>query len=137
MGDEKSMNERGPRPLSWYRETYIKCGYRCAYCGKDLLYDFETWMGVEVDHIVPISKGGSDKLSNRVAACSICNGEKGRYLHLNHKKMTTQQILEAARAYVQMKRSKWRKVHSEAIEEFRKKRPTRRSRLSAPAGASA
>lgn len=113
------MKKRGLRPLSWYRKTYIKSGYRCAYCGRDLIEDFDAWMGIEVDHIIPISKGGSDKLSNRVAACSVCNGEKGRYLHPNHKIMTAQQIFAAAKDYVLKKRSAWKNIHLEAIEEFR------------------
>ncbi|MCX7007893.1 MAG: hypothetical protein NTY53_11720, partial [Kiritimatiellaeota bacterium] len=60
-----------------------------------------------------------DKLSNRVAACAVCNGEKGRYLHQNYKKMTTAQIFEAAKKYVQLKRSAWRKIYLEAIQEFK------------------
>jgi hypothetical protein len=119
------MRKAGLRPLSWYRETFIKCGYRCVYCGKDFFGDFEAWMGIEVDHIVPLSKGGNDRLTNRVAACSVCNGEKGRYLHPNHKRMTTAQILEAARDYVLLKRSAWHKVYLEAIEQYKKKAPNK------------
>ena len=123
LDDKGDMNRKGLRPLIWYRETFIKSGYRCAYCRKDLIGNFEAWMGIEVDHVVPLSEGGSDKLTNRVAACSVCNGEKGRYVHPNHKRMTPKQILEAAREYVLSKRRAWRKVRLEAIEEFKRKAP--------------
>ena len=34
--------------------------------------DFAT-----IDHIVPLSKGGTDKIENMQAACARCNAEKG------------------------------------------------------------
>ncbi len=41
--------------------------YLCRYCGCRA----ET-----VDHVVPISAGGSNSKSNLVAACELCNREK-------------------------------------------------------------
>jgi len=47
-----------------------KWGRRCAYCGaKDV--------PMEVDHIVPRSRGGSDRISNLTLACHTCNQRKG------------------------------------------------------------
>jgi hypothetical protein len=46
------------------------CG-RCVYCKKEL------GSGWQADHVVPKSKGGSDRPSNRVAACESCNQGKG------------------------------------------------------------
>lgn len=40
---------------------------RCAYCG-----DFAS----QVDHIIPVSKGGTADRENLVAACSSCNFDK-------------------------------------------------------------
>ncbi len=47
----------------------------CHYCG----YGFDDTnfvYQVTVDHIVPISEGGSDDLTNLVLACRQCNGKK-------------------------------------------------------------
>jgi len=45
-------------------------GHKCAYCGaKDV--------PLEVEHIVPRSRGGSDQVSNLAIACVQCNREKG------------------------------------------------------------
>lgn len=44
-------------------------GYCCQYCGSE---DATT-----VDHIIPISKGGTDDPDNLVAACTRCNYSKG------------------------------------------------------------
>lgn len=46
------------------------CGRRCFYCNS--LVDSLT-----VDHIVPLSKGGLDIISNIVGSCLKCNQSKG------------------------------------------------------------
>jgi hypothetical protein len=50
----------------------LKYGHRCVYCkgrrGDPVL---------EVDHVIPRVRGGSDKISNLVIACRTCNQEKG------------------------------------------------------------
>lgn len=45
-------------------------GGRCYYCGCEL---DETW---QVDHYIPITRGGSNWPSNIVATCSPCNRTK-------------------------------------------------------------
>jgi 5-methylcytosine-specific restriction endonuclease McrA len=47
-----------------------KWGRSCAYCGKQ-----DT--PLEVEHIQPKSKGGSDRVSNLAIACHVCNQAKG------------------------------------------------------------
>ena len=42
----------------------------CAYCGK-------TDVPLEIDHIHPRSKGGSERVSNLTLACRPCNERKG------------------------------------------------------------
>lgn len=49
----------------------------CVYCGFD-----ENFLGAkhEIDHFVPVSRGGTNAHSNLVAACKSCNREKGDML---------------------------------------------------------
>ena len=47
-----------------------KWGRRCAYCGKE-------HTPFEVEHIVPKSRGGSNRVSNLCIACHDCNQKKG------------------------------------------------------------
>ena len=47
-----------------------KWGRRCAYCGA-------TDIPLEIEHIVPKSRGGSNRVSNLTLACNACNTEKG------------------------------------------------------------
>jgi len=42
----------------------------CAYCGK-------TDVPLQVEHIVPKSRGGTDRVSNLTLACAKCNTKKG------------------------------------------------------------
>ncbi|WP_229703978.1 RNA-guided endonuclease IscB [Caldalkalibacillus thermarum] len=46
-----------------------KFGRRCVYC------DVEN-VPFEIEHVIPRSKGGSDRVSNLVIACHDCNREK-------------------------------------------------------------
>ena len=47
-----------------------KWSHRCAYCGKQNI-------PLQVEHIVPRAKGGTDRVSNLTLACEKCNRAKG------------------------------------------------------------
>ena len=47
-----------------------KWGRKCAYCDK-------TNIPLEIEHIVPKSRGGSNRVSNLTLACTPCNQKKG------------------------------------------------------------
>ncbi len=55
----------------WEIRGYLlwKFGRRCVYCGRG-----ET--AFEIDHVVPRSRGGSDRVSNLVLSCHACNTAK-------------------------------------------------------------
>ena len=63
-----------------FSEIFERDKYRCMYCGRDMLTDFETFMMVQEDHLVPKGKGGLDEASNIVTACSVCNLLKSDYI---------------------------------------------------------
>lgn len=52
----------------WRR--WVQFGHKCAYCG--------TGGDLQVEHVIPISKGGEHHLGNIVPACQRCNFSKGR-----------------------------------------------------------
>jgi hypothetical protein len=47
-----------------------KWGRKCAYCGKKDI-------PLQIEHINPRSKGGSDRVTNLTLACEPCNQKKG------------------------------------------------------------
>lgn len=70
--------------LELYR--WAKLG-RCAYCGTDLVHDFESWLLTTVDHVIPTGEGQllgvrpewlSD-FANLVLCCSGCNTFDNKY----------------------------------------------------------
>jgi 5-methylcytosine-specific restriction endonuclease McrA len=53
------------------RLVFSRDGFRCQYCGIGISMKTGTR-----DHVLPLSRGGPDVLSNVVAACRDCNGRK-------------------------------------------------------------
>ena len=52
-------------------EVFKRDSFKCQYCGEcapDVI--------LEVDHIDPVSKGGSDEMVNYITACRSCNAGK-------------------------------------------------------------
>jgi RRXRR protein/HNH endonuclease len=58
--------------FGWEVRAYVleKFAHACVYCGK-------RNVPFEIDHMVPKSRGGSDRISNLVLACHDCNQAKG------------------------------------------------------------
>lgn len=52
-----------------WREAQSYFGGRCAYCGKEL--------PLEMDHLIPTTRGGRATVDNIVPACRSCNSSKG------------------------------------------------------------
>jgi hypothetical protein len=70
-----------------------KWGRRCAYCDKENV-------PLEVEHIVPKSRGGTDRVSNLTLSCRSCNLEKGNRSieeFLSHRPDRLHRILAQAR----------------------------------------
>lgn len=69
-------------------------GRKCAYCGKENV-------PLEIEHIVPKSRGGSNRVSNLTLACHKCNKAKGNmtaeeYGHPEVQKQVQKPLRDAA-----------------------------------------
>lgn len=53
------------------KKIYNKYGGHCAYCGCKIEYK-----GMQVDHVVPLAKGGKDEEGNMLPSCRSCNHYK-------------------------------------------------------------
>lgn len=65
-----------PRPKSadWKRireEVFKRDNFTCRYCSS-------KGKGLHCDHKTPISRGGSNDMSNLVTACDYCNRAKSK-----------------------------------------------------------
>src|SRR5687767_11997670 len=53
--------------------------YRCQYCGRGLP-ELKPRESLTRDHLVPLSRGGTNEWANVVTACSPCNTRKGNQM---------------------------------------------------------
>ncbi len=58
---------------------FARDGYRCQFCGRSAA-DLKPRESLTRDHLVPLSRGGSNDWTNVVTACSPCNTRKGNRL---------------------------------------------------------
>ena len=56
------------------KTVYAKADGRCSICGRPIRFDAMT-----IDHKVPLSKGGTNEISNLQSACEVCNLLKTSY----------------------------------------------------------
>ena len=63
--------KRNPLPHNIRHEVFKKDNYRCVECSTTK--DKNT---LHIDHIIPISRGGSDELDNLQTLCETCNLSK-------------------------------------------------------------
>lgn len=64
----KRRGNGGSHTLQEWRDLQEKYGHRCAFCKRET--------DLTRDHIVPVSKGGTDDISNIQPLCRPCNSRK-------------------------------------------------------------
>lgn len=76
-----SKNQRNLMTQQLKDEVKKRDKYTCQICGKYM----PDGVGIHIDHIIPISKGGKSVLSNLQVLCSKCNLQKGSKILSNNK----------------------------------------------------
>lgn len=66
-------SKREPIPNRVRHQVFQRDNYRCRECGARL----EDGATLEIDHIVPVAKGGTNDISNLQTLCKACN--RGKY----------------------------------------------------------
>ncbi|MEN0652403.1 MULTISPECIES: HNH endonuclease [Hyphobacterium] len=66
------LGPRGRRPISAEERAAVEaeCGGACVYCGT-------TEGPFEIDHVIPVARGGRHHRRNFALACQPCNRRKG------------------------------------------------------------
>lgn len=80
MGKNKNTNHRF--------KVYKRHNFSCVYCDRKFTPPFD-WdkrsaihngtMYLEIDHVIPLTSGGSDKIGNKQSLCGTCNLFKSFY----------------------------------------------------------
>ena len=106
---------REPIPNRVRHAVFQKDGYRCRECNRGK----EDGAILEIDHIVPVAKGGTNDISNLQTLCKECNRGKytdawvggeldsnGNIFGIKNRKEKLKLIAEKHRAEVEYKRNK-------------------------------
>ena len=75
------------------KEIFERDKYICQYCGKKCEvsrnYDFDSFITLSdvahLDHIIPLSKGGTNDKENLVTTCGACNRKKRNKILIKQK----------------------------------------------------
>jgi len=67
-----AKGKRQPIPKSLRFEVFKRDSFTCQYCGRKA-----PEVVLEIDHIEPVSKGGTNDILNLITACKDCNAGKG------------------------------------------------------------
>lgn len=67
-----NKNQRSLMTKSLRNKIKARDNYTCQICGKYM----PDSVGLHIDHIIPVSKGGKSIESNLRVLCSVCNGRK-------------------------------------------------------------
>ena len=73
IGQINAALENGLRDQAYEKAKDAKGNYRCACCGVT----DNSRVYFQVDHIVPMNKGGKSVAGNLQILCRQCNGTKG------------------------------------------------------------
>ena len=111
---------------------------KCVYCGFDLLESLETFWCTQMDHLIPQrqiaalgnslashdvfrAEGGVSfgSLGNYVTACACCNSAKGKYVPPDWESMTRDQMIEAVREHITVKRRQKMEQYLERVRIVR------------------
>ena len=85
-----------------------KWGRKCAYC------DIQN-IPLQIDHMIPKSRGGSNRIDNLTLACACCNQKKGNlplelFSPRRAKKLMTTPPLQAAAAVNTTRKALWNQL---------------------------
>lgn len=66
--------KRGHITRKLREQVYLLDGYECVYCGRRMRHGDDA---LTLDHVIPVSKGGTESIDNLVTCCENCNPSKG------------------------------------------------------------
>lgn len=82
---ERRAKLGGPIPVKEWNEKLIRLNFQCVYCcSKE---------NIQIDHIKPVSKGGTNHIDNLQPLCRACNARKSdKYPYEPPQEITHQNV---------------------------------------------
>ena len=94
-------------------EVFKRDNFKCQYCGKS-----SPRVVLEIDHVIPINKGGQDNSENLITSCFDCNRGKGKDLLEEYKEGTD----PTEQAILLLERERQLKEYNEVMKKVRKRK---------------
>lgn len=74
LSEYRKKDQRKLMTKALKEQIAVRDNYTCQICGKYM----PDGVGLQIDHIIPIAKGGKSVPSNLQVLCSKCNGRKSK-----------------------------------------------------------
>ncbi len=87
---------------SLFSQIFDRDRHRCVYCGKYMLFDFETFQTSQLDHLIP---GGDDTPENLVLSCFVCNNLRGNFVPIGATVAQRAEYIHLLRVHVMGRRA--------------------------------
>lgn len=98
----RTANWHGMNWISQHKRLaiYIRDNFTCMHCGMDLrTLKRGDGLRIELDHVLPVSKNGSNAANNLITSCSACNVQRGdKDLEVVHPLLSQRAHIERALA---------------------------------------
>lgn len=71
-------NLTSAKKAAFWKSWYLRFGWTCYYCKVEIsrYHPVDYWKRATIDHLVPLSRGGTNRQENLVGSCYRCNREK-------------------------------------------------------------
>lgn len=88
---KRNKNPRKPISGRVRQNVFMRDNYTCQICGANRYRDK---VKIEIDHILPVSKGGTNDPNNLQTLCQRCNREKHNRTDLLHDRRKLKKLKE-------------------------------------------
>jgi hypothetical protein len=104
------MTAKKRKPISKGKrfEIFTRDGFRCRYCG-----DSSSEKTLVIDHVIPVSKGGTNDDDNLVTSCDSCNAGKSA------KMLKSEEVPEDVKLRIAQERNEMIKLAKQARQASR------------------
>ncbi len=88
------------------RFRFLKNNPHCFYCKTKV-----NATNSSIDHVIPLSRGGTGRKENMVLSCTRCNGYKGDLLLEEWNKLLPELVKDQVFEMSRRRRKTWRKTN--------------------------
>ncbi len=102
---ESSMTKFTDSLRGYAYEILKRDGFKCRYCGLEGSKDFDSWLALSWDHLLPKGHPERDNPDFIVAACNFCNGADNKYFDMARQRglsfdgLSQEQLHRAAQTF--------------------------------------